>query len=153
MPADLDQRVRLIQAVDSDFDRLAALRIDAMRESLERVGRFDPERARERLRNSFHPEHTRIVILDGGTVGFFTFRPIETGFKLDHFYIHPDFQSKGLGSLILRKLCAEADSRQQPIHLGALKESRSNQFYRNHGFEQTAEDGWDTYYSRACGIP
>jgi hypothetical protein len=32
----------------ADFDSLVALRIAAMRESLERVGRFDPERARER---------------------------------------------------------------------------------------------------------
>jgi len=34
----------------ADFDELAALRIAAMRESFESVGRFDPERSRERLR-------------------------------------------------------------------------------------------------------
>jgi cytosine/adenosine deaminase-related metal-dependent hydrolase len=30
---------------NGDFDELVALRIAAMRESFERVGRFDPERA------------------------------------------------------------------------------------------------------------
>ncbi|VVE84806.1 GNAT family N-acetyltransferase [Pandoraea sputorum] len=33
----------------SDADLLASLRIAAMRESLERIGRFDPQRARERF--------------------------------------------------------------------------------------------------------
>ena len=36
---------------EADFEDLLALRIAAMRESLERLGRFDPERARSRLRH------------------------------------------------------------------------------------------------------
>ena len=39
-----------LQPVDSgDFEAMLALRIDAMRPSLERVGRFDLARSRERL--------------------------------------------------------------------------------------------------------
>lgn len=152
MTTDFEKRVRLIQAVESNFDQLAALRIEAMRESLERVGRFNPERARERLRNSFYPEHTRLVVLDDEQIGFYTLRPIEAGFQLDHLYIHTKSQSQGLGSFILGKLFSEADLRRRAIHLGALKESRSNQFYRNHGFEQTAEDEWDIYYTRPCRV-
>src|SRR3954464_10641411 len=93
----------------ADFEELAALRIAAMRASLEQVGRFDPERARERLRKSFYPEHTQFILLDGQRVGFYTFRPAADGWRLDHFYIHPDWQSRGLGSFVMRRLLALSD--------------------------------------------
>jgi GNAT superfamily N-acetyltransferase len=131
-----------------DFEELVALRIAAMRESLERVGRFDPERARERLRQSFHPEHTAFIILDGQRIGFYTFRPADDGFHLDHLYVHPGGQSRGVGSHVLRHLIAQADARQMPVHLGALRDSPSNRFYLRHGFVQIAEDEWDIYYVR-----
>lgn len=132
----------------TDFEELAALRIAAMRASLEQVGRFDPERARERLRKSFHPEHTQFILLDGQRIGFYTFRPADDGWHLDHFYIHPDWQSRGVGSVVMRRLLAQADDSRRAIHLGALRESASNRFYQRHGFTQTAEDEWDIYYVR-----
>lgn len=132
----------------ADFDELVALRIAAMRDSLERVGRFDPERARERLRKSFHPEHTQFILLNGQRIGFCTFRPAADAFHLDHLYVHPAHQSLGIGSHVLRHLLAQSDARQLPVHLGALRDSPSNRFYQRHGFVQTAEDEWDIYYVR-----
>jgi len=132
----------------NDFEELAALRIAAMRASLEQVGRFDPERARERLRKSFYPEHTKFVVADGQRIGFYTFRPADDGFHLDHLYVHPSCQSCGVGSHVVRHLLSQADTRQMPVRLGALRESSSNRFYQRHGFVQTAEDEWDIYYIR-----
>ena len=40
-------------AVQSDAEVLVDIRIAAMRKSLERIGRFDPQRARERFLASF----------------------------------------------------------------------------------------------------
>jgi hypothetical protein len=40
-------------AVQSDAEVLVDIHIAAMRESLERIGRFDPQRARERFLASF----------------------------------------------------------------------------------------------------
>jgi hypothetical protein len=48
-------------AVASDAEALAAIRVEAMRESLERIGRFDPQRARERFLSAFSPTHTRHI--------------------------------------------------------------------------------------------
>lgn len=42
-------------AVAADVDALGALRIAAMRESLQRIGRFDPVRARECFAATFDP--------------------------------------------------------------------------------------------------
>lgn len=141
-------RVTYSAVTAADFEELAELRIAAMRDSLERVGRFDPERARERLRKSFHPEHTEFVVIDGQHIGFYTFRPAADGFHLDHLYIRPDRQSGGVGSHVIRRLLSRSDACGMPVHLGALRDSPSNRFYLRHGFVQTAEDEWDIYYVR-----
>lgn len=69
---------------NGSFEELASIRIAAMKESLERVGRFDPERAKVRLRNSFFPEHTRFIILGTVRAGFYALRPSVEGWHLDH---------------------------------------------------------------------
>lgn len=136
-----------------DFDTLAELRITAMRESLERVGRFDPARARERLRCTFQPEHTRLILVQGKTIGFYATRPIHEGWQLDHLYLLPLHQGRGIGGAILRELCAEADARALTLRVGALKESRANRFYQQHGFTLAEAGEWDNYYQRPPTSP
>lgn len=141
-------KVSLMPVVDSDFEELADLRLAAMRESLERVGRFDPIRARERLRTNFSPAHTRFMVFEGERIGFFTVRPTAEGMRLDHFYVHPAFQNRGIGGAILKTVFAEADALGLAVFVGALKESASNRFYQRHGFTLVGEGDWDNYYSR-----
>lgn len=145
---ELPTRVSFAPTTLADFEELVALRTAAMRESLEQVGRFDPARARERLRSSFYPEHTRFVLFDGRKVGFYTFRPLDGFYQLDHLYVDPSCQSQGIGSYVLLQLLAQSDSRQHPVQLGALKESASNRFYQRHGFLKKSEDTWDIFYHR-----
>lgn len=140
--------VSLVAVTEADFEQLADLRVNAMRESLERVGRFNPERARERLRSTFSPQHTRVIMFEGAAVGFYAARPSPGGLSLDHLYIHPDFQGRGIGGVVLKKIFAEADEHSTPVTVGALKESGSNRFYRQHGFEKIGESEWDIYYVR-----
>ena len=135
--------VRFTSVVDADFEELADLRVAAMRESLERVGRFDPVRARERLRSSFRPEYTRFVEFEGAKVGFYAVSPSSEGLQLDHLYVHPSYQSRGIGGAVLRTICAEADERGLAVLVGALKESASNRFYQRYGFAMTSESEWD----------
>ncbi|MEK1834555.1 MAG: GNAT family N-acetyltransferase, partial [Pseudomonas sp.] len=62
--------VVLVLAQQSDLDNLVAIRIEAMRESLERVGRFDPVRARERFLGGFEAHNTHYIEVSGERVGF-----------------------------------------------------------------------------------
>ena len=144
--------VTFLQVVASDFDALADFRVAAMRESLERVGRFDPMRARERLRSSFSPEHTLFVVVEDAKVGFYATRPTPEGLQLDHLYVHPDYQGRGIGGIVLRSIISEADKRGIPVLVGALKESASNRFYQRHGFALSKEEDWDNYYVRPASI-
>ncbi|MFM0674024.1 GNAT family N-acetyltransferase [Paraburkholderia sediminicola] len=132
----------------ADIDTLVHIRIAAMRESLERLGRFDPVRARERFVASFNPAFCRFILIDGAQAGFVLFRSQADHLVLDHLYIVPTQQGRGIGQAILAELFAEADSKSLPIKVGALRDSDSNRFYQRHGFVKTGESEWDIYYVR-----
>ncbi|WP_332610189.1 GNAT family N-acetyltransferase [Achromobacter sp. ESBL13] len=143
-----DDHVRTLPVSASDFDALADIRVQAMRDSLERVGRFDPARARERLRANFHPDCTWWIEHAGQRVGFYALRPDGQGLRLDHLYLVPTAQGQGLGGRVLQRILDDADSQGRPVSVGALRGSDSNRFYRRHGFVQTAESEWDIDYLR-----
>lgn len=127
---------------DADFEDMLALRIEALRESLERLGRFSPDVARARLRSQFHPEWMRHLVVAGERVGFFTVEPREGELRLHHLYLRPAAQGQGVGAWVLEQLKA----RGLPITLAALRESRANDFYRRHGFQVVQEQDFDIEY-------
>ena len=143
-------RISFGEVSAGDFDEVLELRIAAMKESLERVGRFDPQRARERLKDSFHPQHSRFILLDSGRIGFQTLRPTDEGFHLDHLYVHPLCQGLGIGSHVMCLLIRHANERRKPIRVGALRDSGANAFYQRHGFVKHSEEEWDIHYIRTA---
>lgn len=139
-------------ATAEDANELADLRVLAMRESLERIGRFDPIRARERFLSGFSPSHTRHVMYRDTRAGFFVVKPEEEFLKLDHLYIRPEFQNLGLGSAVLAQVFAEADLLSIDVRVGALVGSDSNRFYVRHGFTLVEQTEFDNYYRRPSSI-
>ena len=142
------QKIKLTSVEEADFEELVALRIEAMRESLERIGRYDPIRARERFRYGFSPEYTRQILVEEQRIGFVVLKPVEGALLLDHLYICPGFQGRGIGSIVLAQLFREADALSLPIRVGALRESEANRFYVKHGFQKMDEEEFDIYYIR-----
>lgn len=143
----------LTPAGDGDFEALLALRMAAMRESLERVGRFDPQRARERLSRGYLPAYTRHILKHGELVGFVVVVPRDNDWLLDHLYIHPSGQGQGIGSWVLTRVLEEADAQHKAVSVTALKHSDANRFYLRHGFVLQAEGEWDLYYLRSARHP
>jgi GNAT superfamily N-acetyltransferase len=138
----------LAPAGDEDFESLLMLRLAAMQESLNRLGRFDPQRARERLSRAFEPEHTRHILLGHERVGFVVVLPRERHLVLDHLYITPQAQGQGIGSWVMQQVLAEADRHGLAVQVTALKHSDANRFYLRHGFELVGDSEWDMQYLR-----
>ncbi|RFU45679.1 N-acetyltransferase [Paraburkholderia sp. DHOC27] len=119
-----------------------------MRESLERIGRFDPGRAREGFLASFEPAFCRFILVDEVRAGLVQVEPEADHLLLNHFYIAPAYQGQGVGAIVLRTILADAQSRDISVRLKALRDSDSNRFYQRHGFTKTGESEWDIYYVR-----
>ncbi|WP_416397406.1 GNAT family N-acetyltransferase [Allohahella sp. A8] len=137
---------RICEVSESEKESLAQLRVSAMRDSLVAVGRFDPDRARSRFIEGFDVAATRKIEVAGEMAGFYVLKDRGSHLCLEHLYIEPSYQGKGLGSSVLASLLDQARVQCLPVRLGALRNSRSNQFYVANGFVQTHEEEWDIYY-------
>jgi GNAT superfamily N-acetyltransferase len=135
-------------ATHEDAEALADLRVLAMKDSLMALGRFDPIRARERFLSGFEPGCTRQIFQNACLVGFWVLKPQEPVWLLDHLYVLPSHQGQGIGAQILAHLFTQADQAGKALRLGALKGSRSNDFYFRHGFVKVGEGEWDIYCER-----
>ena len=146
----LHARLRFEPVVAEDFEALAALREAALRESLERLGRFDPVRARERLAAGFAPHCMQHIEINRDRIGFITLRPDPASgaaaLHLDHLYIRPAWQGQGIGAWALNWAKLQAVQKHCGISLSALKRSDANRFYLRHGFVQVGESDFDLDY-------
>ncbi len=134
---------------EGDFDELLALRIATMRPSLERIGRFDPQRAAERFRQTFRPIDTRRIVVDGvnaGCVGLWS-EPIDA-MRVEHFYIDAPFRGRGLGGVVLQQLFDGVPKHIVLFRVGVPRDSDANRFYQRHGFVEVSNDDWDIAYER-----
>jgi GNAT superfamily N-acetyltransferase len=148
----------LRSAVATDVETLAELRATVMRADLERLGRYDEHRVRQRLRDSFSPRHTSIIMIgrdgDRDLAGCVTVRPASDAddrLWLEHFYLAPPHQGQGLGSAVLRTVLERTDAQGVTVGLNVLRGSSARRLYERHGFVVEAQDPIDVFMVRPPG--
>jgi GNAT superfamily N-acetyltransferase len=139
---------RFAPATEADFEPLLEIRVEVMREHLERVFRYSPERARQFFRDSFDQPGLRLILVEGERAGCVAFRVAEKDILIDSFYLARRLHNGGLGTAILDALLAEADALGLPVKLGVLHGSPANRFYERRGFRKVSEDEIEGYYER-----
>ena len=134
--------------LDTDFDAMADLRAQALRDSLEHLGRYDPVRVRERLRSAFVPTCMRHIVAGGQRIGYLTLIPHASAaqMRLHHLYILPGQQGKGAGAWALDWVKEQARAQARDVTLCALRGSAANRFYLRHGFWLVEEQEFDLEY-------
>ena len=132
-----------------DLEALTELRLRVMAESFNRIGRFDPERARAWFADTYRPEATRRIVVGEETAGCVAFYETAPGvLKLEHFYLQPHWQGRGLGAGVLNLLLAEADAVGARVILTVLRQSDAQRLYDRRGFLVTGHDDLDVYMER-----
>lgn len=80
-------------------------------------------------------------------MGFVTVRPEgEDALRLQHLYLHPDWQCAGVGSAVVSQVQGRARQEGRVLRVTALQLSDANRFYLRHGFVKTGEEGVDVHY-------
>ncbi|MER5600272.1 GNAT family N-acetyltransferase [Streptomyces sp. NPDC002265] len=135
-------------AAETDIEVVAELRADVMRPDLERLGRYDEHRVRQRLRDSFSTRYTSVIMADRELMGCVTVRPRGDGLWLEHFYLAPRHQGRGLGSAVLRTLLERTDAQGMTVGLNVLQGSPARRLYERHGFVVESQDPVDVFMVR-----
>ncbi|KUO08541.1 GNAT family N-acetyltransferase [Streptomyces sp. DSM 15324] len=140
---------RTRQATVADVEAVAEVRAVAMRGDLERLGRYDEHRVRQRLRDAWVPGNTLVVEeADGTVVGCVALRPAGDADWLEHFYLDPRVQGRGIGTALLERLLADADRAGRRVRLDVLRGSAARRLYERHGFVCEREDAVDVFLVR-----
>lgn len=130
----------------SDAGWIAELRAVVLRPDLERLGRFDPARVRQRFLAGFNPEDTSIIEVNGEAVGSVALRLEVDARWIEHFYLNSAYQGLGIGTAVLSALLAADD--QRPFRLNVLQGSAARRLYERYGFVLDSEDPVDVFMSR-----
>ncbi|MEV0622997.1 GNAT family N-acetyltransferase [Nonomuraea sp. NPDC050404] len=131
-----------------DVEAVAELRAVVMRPDLQRLGRYDEHRVRQRLRDGFMPAHTWVIEVGGVLAGCVALRPAEEAYWLEHFYLDPGTQGRGVGSAVLGSLLERCDREEAVVRLNVLQGSAARRLYERHGFTLETEDEVDVYMVR-----
>lgn len=136
----------LRRAGADDVDAVAELRAVVLRDDLERLGRYDDHRVRQRLRDGFVPANTWMIEVGGAPAGCIALRPTDAGYHLEHFYLDPAVQGRGIGSAVLDHLLPQCGG--AAIRLNVLRGSAAQRLYERHGFRVETEDPVDVFMVR-----
>jgi GNAT superfamily N-acetyltransferase len=134
-------------AVDDDAKWIAELRALVLRPDLERLGRFDPVRVRQRFLSTFDSVVTQVVLVSGQEAGSIAVCPDEGSMWIEHFYLRADCQGRGIGSLVLQQQL-DAGQADRPFRLNVLRGSRAQALYERHGFVVQSQDAVDVFMVR-----
>ncbi|MET8586306.1 GNAT family N-acetyltransferase [Streptomyces collinus] len=135
-------------ASETDVEAVAELRAVVLRADLVRLGRYDENRVRQRLRDGFAAAHTWVIETSGAFAGCVSLRPAGDAHWLEHFYLAPHAQGRGVGGAVLRGLLERCDRDRTLVRLNVLRGSPARRLYERHGFAVEAEDAVDVFMVR-----
>ncbi|WP_439690735.1 GNAT family N-acetyltransferase [Curtobacterium sp. SP.BCp] len=136
-------------AVAADIDWLVELRAVVLRDDLTRLGVFDEIRVRSRMRDAWQPEWSRVVVVDGADVGSVTTRLDGDTRWIEHLYLAPEVQGRGIGAAVLRAVLDEPHA--GPTRLNVLQGSAARRLYERLGFVSDEEDDVDVFMTLRAG--
>jgi N-acetylglutamate synthase-like GNAT family acetyltransferase len=138
--------LRFRPATEADFDHVLDLSIRTMREHLERIGRFDPERRRARMRQHLGAGSLRVIERDRVAIGCLGIYPRGAQMELHSFFLEPALQGAGLGAEIFARLREQHPGRGWQNEV--LKQSPARRFWERQGFTLTGETEFDWLMER-----
>jgi ribosomal protein S18 acetylase RimI-like enzyme len=127
-------------AVAADCELARRIYLETTRPYVRHLGDWTDDFIVARFDQRFEVATTRMIELDGETIGWV--RVSETGDEivLEQIYLAPDRQGRGLGSILLRQLAEEWRTSGKPVALRVLKENPARRLYERFGFRVTGEN-------------
>ena len=128
-------------AIEMDLPFVEGVFLQAMRDHITATrGSWNETMERSQFREQLRLDHTRIIELDGTSVGFFMVLERAEDLELHTICIAPQYQRRGLGTRVIRQIIADADDQRRSVQLSVLKaNTEARSLYERLGFVVTGE--------------
>jgi ribosomal protein S18 acetylase RimI-like enzyme len=132
--------VTLRPASGQDADFLYRLHRDTLKDYVEQTyGTWDEEWQKKHFLQHLNPRECQVITAKGQDVGVLRTVEGKTEVLLSVIEILPEFQSKGIGTTVIRLVQDSAHSRGKPVALQVFKVNPARQLYSRLGFQTVGE--------------
>ena len=131
--------VRMRPATQNDFDFLYALHVATMKDYVDQTWGWNDAFQEMRFRETFDPEDTRIITLDGRDIGMVATQARDADVFLALIEIQPEHQRQGIGAAIIQEIIATGIRMKKPVFLHVLRANPARSLYERLGFSVVAE--------------
>ena len=138
---------RSVKADDLDF--LVRLRKKTMKPHLKKAGiTMTPEQHIERVKEFYQDSH--IILHNRKAIGIIKLGVLKKSLHIRQFQISPEFQNKGVGTLVITIVKKRALQLELPISLNVLLENPVRGLYLRHGFQIKSKNRYE--YQMLCPL-
>lgn len=146
-------KIALREARPVDYGFARQLYRATMHDRTDEAFGWDEYRQDMSFARQFILKEVRIITLAGKDVGWMQTRAEGAVQNLFQFYVAPEYQGRGIGSYVLKRLMGEAKRRGQVIVLSVMKGSPAVRLYQRHGFRPTHADAYKIYMRQESKLP
>lgn len=132
-------------STEADADFVNNLTRMAMSKYVEATWHTTQERDSYYLSNLFDQKNTRIIQYGTVDIGRISVKQFSDHILFEEIHLLPDYQRRGIGTLLLQELLAHAKKKQLPVRLMVLQVNPARQLYERLGFSIYSEDR-ERYY-------
>ncbi|MDY6854878.1 MAG: GNAT family N-acetyltransferase [Thermodesulfobacteriota bacterium] len=119
-----------------------------MQDYVEQTWNSDRKREEYYHLNRFSLRSTQIIQINGIDVGRVTISRRDDRIIIDDIHVIPEYQSKGIGSHVMRAALSEAEKAGVLVELKVLKVNPAHKLYERLGFHIVCEDQQRYYMKR-----
>jgi ribosomal protein S18 acetylase RimI-like enzyme len=136
-------------ALDADRPFIEAVYCSTQRWLIEELFGWrgdDVERAK--FAEFYDEQSTSVIVVDGRDAGWLTILRGAGHVELEHLYLQPSAQGRGVGTAIIRNLIAEAEARSEAVRLSTARINPARRLYERLGFTVVDEDQYKVYMTK-----
>ncbi len=126
--------IRLRAATESDSEFCYQVKKEALGQYVTQVWGWDETFQREFHRRDFEVRRPDIVVYQGVDIGTLEVAKHSDHIHLGEFYLLPQFQRQGIGTMLLGQVLSEAEEQGLAVRLEVLKINPVQSLYQRHGF-------------------
>ena len=133
------QFIHLRSATELDSDFCYNVKKEALGQYVAQVWGWDEAFQREFHRGDFAVTRPDVVVYRGVDIGTFEITKHLDHIHLGEFYLLPQFQRQGIGTILLQRVLNEAAANHLPVRLEVLKNNPVQSLYQRHGFVMSGQ--------------